>query len=127
MPANKAQEASSWTYDMNDHPLDAVNRMAEYLYTGTFTVPDGGDMFTHVTMFTMADKYGIGGLVELASKMFLESLHKDCNYHDFASSIPDIYKLPEETSKTLRAGALIFARTKMGTALTVTELQTVIA
>lgn len=87
MPANKVQEASSGIYDMNDYPLDVVNGMVEYLYTGIYAVPDDADLLTHATMFTLADKYGIGGLQELASKKYLECLDESCNYHDFASSI----------------------------------------
>ncbi|EGU87878.1 hypothetical protein FOPG_09471 [Fusarium oxysporum f. sp. conglutinans race 2 54008] len=126
MPANKVQEASSGIYDMNDHPLDVVNGMVEYLYTGTYAVPDDADLLTHATMFTLANKYGIGGLQELASKKYLECLDESCNYHDFASSISQVYNLPRETSKTLRVGALLFARDNMGTALAATELATVI-
>lgn len=87
MPVNKAQEAFSAIYDLNDHPLDFVNKMIEYLYTGTYTIPDDADLLTHATMFILADKYGIGGLQELASKKYLECLDESCNYHDFASSI----------------------------------------
>ncbi|KAL7755172.1 hypothetical protein ACKLNR_014929 [Fusarium oxysporum f. sp. zingiberi] len=126
MPANKVQEASSGIYDMNDHPLDVVNGMVEYLYTGTYAVPDDADLLTHATMFTLADKYGIGGLQELASKKYLECLDESCNYHDFASSISQVYNLPRETSKTLRVGALVFARDNMGTALAATELATIL-
>ncbi|KAG7003487.1 BTB/POZ domain-containing protein [Fusarium oxysporum f. sp. conglutinans] len=120
------KEASSGIYDMNDHPLDVVNGMVEYLYTGTYAVPDDADLLTHATMFTLANKYGIGGLQELASKKYLECLDESCNYHDFASSISQVYNLPRETSKTLRVGALLFARDNMGTALAATELATVI-
>lgn len=111
---------------MNDHPLDVVNGMVEYLYTGTYAVPDDADLLTHATMFTLADKYGIGGLQELASKKYLECLDESCNYHDFASSISQVYNLPRETSKTLRVGALVFARDNMGTALAATELATIL-
>ncbi|KAF5581144.1 hypothetical protein FPCIR_10319 [Fusarium pseudocircinatum] len=126
MPANKTQEASSGTYDLNDHPLDVVNRMVEYLYTGTYEIPEDADLFTHASMFTLADKYGIGGLQALASKKYLECLDESCDYHDFASSISQVYKLPEETSKTLRVGALVMARENLGTALSATELGEVI-
>ncbi|KAH7147901.1 hypothetical protein DER46DRAFT_629941 [Fusarium sp. MPI-SDFR-AT-0072] len=126
MPTDKAQEASSGIYDLNDHPLDIVNRMVEYLYTGTYATPDDADLLTHATMFTLADKYGIGGLQELAIKKYLECLDESCNYHDFASSISQVYNLPRETSKTLRVGALVFARDNMGTALAATELAAVI-
>ncbi|KAI3580069.1 hypothetical protein IWW34DRAFT_694623 [Fusarium oxysporum f. sp. albedinis] len=122
IPANKVQEASSGIYDMNDHPLDIVNGMVEYLYTGTYAVPDDADLLTHATMFTLGDKYGIGGLQELASKKYLECLDESCNYHDFASSTSQVYNLPRETSKTLRVTALVFARDNMGTALAATEL-----
>ncbi|KAF4495007.1 hypothetical protein FAGAP_8833 [Fusarium agapanthi] len=122
----KFKEASSGIYDMNDHPLDVVNRMVEYLYTGTYEIPDGTDLFTHVSMFTLADKYGINGLQALASRKYLECLDESCNYHDFASSISQVYKLPKETSKTLRAGALVMARKNLGTALSATELGIVI-
>ncbi|KAG9495395.1 hypothetical protein J7337_013640 [Fusarium musae] len=120
--ANKTQEASSGTYDLNDHPLDVVNRMVEYHYTGAYTIPEDVDLFTHASMFTLADKYGIGGLQALGSKKYLECLEKNCNYHDFAKSISQVYELPKETSKTLRVGALIMARENLGTALTATEL-----
>ncbi|KAL5589527.1 hypothetical protein FOVSG1_011394 [Fusarium oxysporum f. sp. vasinfectum] len=126
MPANKVQEASSGIYDMNDHPLDVVNGMVEYLYTGTYAVPDDADLLTHATMFTLGDKYGIGGLQELASKKYRECLDESCNYHDFPSSISQVYNLPRETSKTLRVGALVFARDNMGTALAATELATIL-
>ncbi|KAG5821473.1 hypothetical protein H9Q74_000283 [Fusarium xylarioides] len=126
MPANKVQEASSGIYDMNDHPLDVVNKMVEYLYTGTYEIPEDADLFTHASMFTLADKYGIGGLQALASKKYLECLDESCNYHDFANSISQVYELPRETSKTLRVGALIMARENLGTALTAPELGSVI-
>ncbi|KAF5556622.1 kelch 21 [Fusarium mexicanum] len=126
MPTNEAQEAFSGIYDMNDHPLDVVNRMVEYLYTGTYEIPEDTDLFTHASMFTLADKYGIGGLQALASKKYLECLDKNCNYHDFASSISQVYSLPKETSKTLRVGALMMARKNLGTVLTAPELGMVI-
>ncbi|KAF5644796.1 hypothetical protein F25303_5847 [Fusarium sp. NRRL 25303] len=125
MSANKAQEASSGTYDINDHPLDAVNRMVEYFYTGTYEIPEDADLFTHASMFTLADKYGIGGLQALASK-YLECLDESCNWHDFARSISQVYELPRETSKTLRVGALMMAREHLGTALTAIQLGNVI-
>ncbi|KAF5630284.1 hypothetical protein F52700_7306 [Fusarium sp. NRRL 52700] len=118
---NETQEASSGIYDMNDHPLDVVNRMVEYLYTGIYEIPEDADLFTHVSLFTLADKYGIGGLQAVASKKYLECLDENCNYHDFASSISQVYKLPKETSKTLRVGALVMARKNLGTALNATE------
>ncbi|KAH7215766.1 hypothetical protein DER44DRAFT_716327 [Fusarium oxysporum] len=120
MPANKVQEASSGIYGMNDHPLDVVNGMVEYLYTGTYAVPDDADL---LTQFTLGDKHRIGGLQELASKKYLECLDESCNYHDFASSISQVYNLPRETSKTLRVGALV---DNMGTALAATELATIL-
>ncbi|RBA15807.1 hypothetical protein FPRO05_12414 [Fusarium proliferatum] len=126
MPANKAQEASSGIYDMNDHPLDVVNRMVEYLYTGTYEIPEDAELSTHASMFTLADKYGIGGLQALASKKYLECLDESCNWHDFTSSISQVYELPRETSKTLRVGALMMAREHLGTALTAIELGNVI-
>ncbi|KAF5718243.1 hypothetical protein FMUND_5339 [Fusarium mundagurra] len=76
MAANKVQEASAGIYDMYDHPLDVVNRMVEYLYTGAYEIPEDADLFTHASRFTLAGKYGIDGLQALTSKKYLECLDK---------------------------------------------------
>ncbi|KAG5753345.1 hypothetical protein H9Q70_004014 [Fusarium xylarioides] len=94
----KFKEASSGIYDLNDHPLKVVNRMVEYLYTGAYAVPEDASMLTHATMFTLADKYGIGGLQEFAGGKYLECLHQyhKFNNQDFTSSITEVYKVPRE-------------------------------
>ncbi|EWG54752.1 hypothetical protein FVEG_17385 [Fusarium verticillioides 7600] len=103
------KEASSGIYDLNDHPLQVVNRMVEYLYTGVYEVPDNAGLLTHATMFTLADKYGIGGLQEFAGGEYLECLYRydKFNNQDFTRSITEVYKVPREVSKNLRNAALV--------------------
>ncbi|KAM0541905.1 hypothetical protein ACHAPJ_013051 [Fusarium lateritium] len=112
---------------MNAHPLEVVERMVEYLYTGDYSVPSDATLLTHATMFTLADKYNIQGLQDTSTSKYLQCLkYKHVDPNDFIRSIPNIYELPLDASKTLRDGAIIFARTELLKKVPVGDLRTTV-
>ncbi|KAF4461892.1 Kelch 21 [Fusarium albosuccineum] len=125
-------EASSGTYDLNDHSIVLVRRMVDYFYTGDYgeMISDDGGADTeedipplslHTAMLALADKYDIKELRLLATKKYAAELRSDADSSDFIRSVTDIYNLPFEVSSGLRERALDFAIHKLRDSSTADE------
>ncbi|KAF5004684.1 hypothetical protein FDECE_8826 [Fusarium decemcellulare] len=125
-------EASSGTYDLNDHSIVLVRRMVDYFYTGDYgeIISDDGGADTeedipplslHTAMLALADKYDIEELRLLAIKKYAAELRSDADSSDFIRSVTDIYNLPFEVSSGLRERALDFAIHKLRDSSTTDE------
>ncbi|KAF4944814.1 hypothetical protein FGADI_12409 [Fusarium gaditjirri] len=76
-----------------------------------YTVLDNADLFTQASMFTLADKYDIQGLVKQAIDLYIRRLkQKDVKLEDFLSSLPVLHELPISVSRDAFDAAVVHTR-----------------
>ncbi|KAF4457247.1 hypothetical protein F53441_811 [Fusarium austroafricanum] len=118
----KFKEALTGTYDISEHPLEIVEGMVEYMYTGDYSVSADAPLSTHAVMLSVADKYIIPGLQKKSLSNYLDCLREfevdiseddDDLFEDFIDSVPKLYAIPLHVSQRARDGAMIFARMEL--------------
>ena len=131
--ANIVQEATTNTVDLPEDDSSTIKLMLNFFYTADYDV-DTEDckvahLKLHAQMYSLADKYCIDSLMELAKDKYVEELRKNPTVDDYLSSIPEVY-VPPATNKALRSYAVAFGRKVLYKALkkdnTETQLRQVI-
>jgi len=111
------QEASSNTYEMNENPLFAVSKMADYFNNGDYNLAaipvveeqDLSFLRIHARVFALADKYVVDVLQSLSVAKFSDRL-RDSEIFEFLESIPGVYTLTPGVVRGLRDEAIKHAR-----------------
>jgi len=83
--------------NLNSHDLEAVTKMTEFLYTGSYNTVDISPTFslhTHTRVYGLALKYQIQGLVILSATNFSNALRRVCDLEVYFQSIREVYSLP---------------------------------
>jgi hypothetical protein len=118
------QESLSGVYEMNEDPLNMVEKLIDYFYTADYDecVVSAGEteygpvvsgFQVHTRMFALADKYDIEGLRILSVEKYsrrLKEASTSPKYQEFLESVPEVYDLPPPSARPLRNEVTHFAR-----------------
>jgi hypothetical protein len=117
--ANQHQERSG-RYEIKDFPYATVRRMVEYLYRGDYIGwTEGTDdadrdkaaaLLLHLKMFSIADKYGITGLLSISSKRFITTLGMKVDAAVLEKVVPRIYELNIPARSAIRQSFITLCR-----------------
>jgi hypothetical protein len=84
--------------------------MLRYLYTGDYQDDEKANHFTpmlfSVHVNTIADKYNIPALVELAAAKFAARAEKEWNTEDFANAIDEMYTTSTQSKQAMQQSAI---------------------
>lgn len=83
--------------NLNSHDLEAVTKMIEFLYTGTYNTVDTSPTFSlymHAKVYSLASKYQIVSLVALSAAKFAAALRRVSDLEVYFQSIRDVYNIP---------------------------------
>jgi speckle-type POZ protein len=101
--------------------------MLTFLYTADYDLDtdrsDSLPLQLHAQMYSLADKYQIPALMQLATKKYKQVLQIKPTFKDYFLSIPDIYT-PQTSGTELRALVVDYARRYLGRALGQEHLRT---
>lgn len=111
--ANIAQEAATQTVDLEEDDWFMINLMLIFLYTADYEIETEDRRLTplqlHAQMYSLADKYSIGSLMELAVYKYRDALEHSPDMDDYLSSISHVY-VPPASNNVLRNTAVAFGR-----------------
>ena len=83
--------------NLNEHDSEAVMKMVEFLYTGSYSTIETSPTFsihTHMKVYSLGLRYQIQGLVALSLKKFATSLSRVSDLEVYFQSLRDVYNLP---------------------------------
>jgi hypothetical protein len=83
--------------NLTSHNLEAVTKMIEFLYTGSYNTVDISPTYslhTHTQVHGLAVKYQIYGLVILSATNFASALRHVRDLEVYFQSVRDVYSLP---------------------------------
>ncbi|KAI1828216.1 BTB/POZ protein [Xylaria intraflava] len=118
------KESTTGKFEMNEEDPFTVERMIQYMYSGTYDARPGmydsesaSRLQMHARVFALADKYQIDELETLSAREYTVSLHDKVDISPFLGSIHDVFNLTPQSKRAMRIAAINFAKNYLGAAM----------
>ncbi|KAF2434944.1 hypothetical protein EJ08DRAFT_722180 [Tothia fuscella] len=98
-------EAESHEVKLVDDELCAVQAMFEYLYTRVYNNQsdvEASAIILHAHVYSLADKYNIQGLKDMAGNEFSEAIVEEWNTPEFVTTVKIVYESTPPSDRVLR-------------------------
>ncbi|KAL7821847.1 hypothetical protein V8C26DRAFT_323121 [Trichoderma gracile] len=106
-------EEASGRYEMQDCDFDDVQRLVNFLYAGDYywgETEQTHELAVHISMFALADKYLIDGLLKRATSYFQRAVRLEEDIRIVSQYTKIVYGLQFDSSKSLRDVLLEYFR-----------------